>query len=92
MSLDYDLTGFPGAGSQMNWPATSHAQPSGSTTPHLTSPRQQQPHRYQGHTLAASHASAHSGVSHTGHGAGHQPAQPKKQLVAHHKPFGEKAF
>ncbi|HEY4384743.1 MAG TPA: hypothetical protein VGN34_09750 [Ktedonobacteraceae bacterium] len=91
MSLDYDLTGFPGAGSQMSWPATSHSQPSGSTTPHLTSPRQQtNSSRHQGHTLAASHTPAHSGVSHTGHGAGHQPAQPKKQLVT--RPFDEKAF
>jgi hypothetical protein len=93
MSLDYDLSGFLGAGSQLNWPNTASPQPH-AVANQLTSQRQQTgTARSTGHALAASHTLTSTGIGHSGHGAGHQPAKPKK-LIKQHKavPFGEKAF
>jgi hypothetical protein len=87
MTLNYDLTGFPGATSPPIPPIPPAA-------PNLV--RQQTTStRQQGNILAASHAhTTQSGIAHSGHGAAHRPVQPKKRVVAHHRPnpFGEKAF
>ena len=91
MTLNYDLTGFSGAGSRVSWPVPASPNMPATNLVHqqTTSTRQ------RGHVLAASHAqTTHAGISHSGHGAAHRPVQPKKRVVAHHRPnpFGEKAF
>jgi hypothetical protein len=92
MSLNYDLTGFVGAGSQLNWSA--QPQPAAPTTSGLTRQRQQVAgSRYQGHALAASHLQTHHGIGQHSHAAGHKPAHPKKRVVhIRSQPFGEKSF
>ena len=95
MSLDYDLSGFPGAGSQLSWPSTASPQlPDAAAGNQLTAQRQQTSTiRQGGHALAGSHSQTPTGLSHRGHGAGHQPAKPKKRIKQPKAvPFGEKAF
>jgi len=92
MGLDYDLTGYVGAGSQLSWPrsslpriATPVAAASVTLRQHSVSPR------HTGHVLAAAHTNSHKGLGHTGHGASSPQAHAKKHLSPI-VPSGEKAF